>query len=169
MSELKVTPTGCPGPIPGTKVWRCDGSKCVYNANFASCKEEIIKRGYELRINDDLVQEMQEASKLLSQTVQHKLEELQAVHNATEASLAAKELALVMASDEKAYLVAQCLSTMVEQDKRISELEAQLEELMTHEEQVESVMATIDNDDSNDSNQLDGGSGGELVGMSVEE
>lgn len=74
MSELKVTPTGCPGPVAGSKVWRCDGVNCVYGGNqYASCKEEIANRGYTLRISNDIVEEAMQASQLLQQSVQEEL------------------------------------------------------------------------------------------------
>lgn len=74
MSKLNTTPTGCPGPIPGTKVWRCDGENCVYGAvYYASCKEAIAERGYTLRLSSDLVEEAAEAARLIEQNVQSAL------------------------------------------------------------------------------------------------
>lgn len=76
--KLNVTPTGCPGPIPGTRVWRCDGVNCVYGPYFFdSCKQAIADRGYVLRISSDLVEEAAEAAELHRQTVQGQLEQTQ--------------------------------------------------------------------------------------------
>lgn len=76
MSKLNATPTGCPGPIPGTKVWRCDGMSCVYGAShYSSCKDEIAKRGYTLRISSDMTEEVAEAAELRRQNVQSQLAE----------------------------------------------------------------------------------------------
>lgn len=73
--KLQTTPTGCPGPIPGTKVWRCDGVNCVYGPYcFDSCKQAIADRGYVLRISSDLVEEAAEAAELHRQTAQGQLE-----------------------------------------------------------------------------------------------
>ncbi len=76
MGELNTTPTGCPGPIPGTKVWRCDGENCVYGAAYyASCRQAIAERGYTLRISSTFVEEVAEAAELIRQNVQGQLEE----------------------------------------------------------------------------------------------
>lgn len=74
--KLKVTPSGCPGPIPGSRVWRCDGVNCVYGPHcFDSCKQAIADRGYVLRISSDLVEEAAEAAELHRQTAQGQLEQ----------------------------------------------------------------------------------------------
>lgn len=79
MGKLNTTPTGCPGPIAGTRVWRCDGENCVYGkSHYASCKQAIAERGYTLRLSSDLVEEAAEAARLIEQNVQGKLAEEQA-------------------------------------------------------------------------------------------
>lgn len=74
MSKLNATPTGCPGPIPGTRIWRCDGTNCVYGpSHYVSCKQAIADRGYTLRLSSDLIEEAAEAAELIRQNVQSEL------------------------------------------------------------------------------------------------
>ena len=85
MGKLNVTPTGCPGPVPGSKVWRCDGENCVYGAfQYDSCKAAVTERGYTLRLSSDLIEEARESAALHEKTVQGQLERtrVELVHEA---------------------------------------------------------------------------------------
>lgn len=75
MGEFKVTPTGCPGPIPGSKVWRCDGASCVYGWDVDACAKAIKERGYELRISSDLAEDMRLRAEAVRETALTQLQE----------------------------------------------------------------------------------------------
>lgn len=120
-SRLNVNPTGCPGPIPGTKIWRCDGLNCVYGPNYyASCKEEIAKRGYTLHITSDLTQEVAEASELLRQSVQAALERERKERLDEQYTFAAEleqsEFKQELAKAQQQYLMQQYIKQLVENE-----------------------------------------------------
>lgn len=105
-NKLKVNPTGCPGPIPGTKVWRCDGLNCVYGTrNYASCKQAIADRGYTLRLSSDLIAEASEAAQLIEQNAQGQLKAEQKAHANTMTQLNNKEAYIQLQDEERKHLV----------------------------------------------------------------
>lgn len=146
-SKLIVNPTGCPGPIPGTKVWRCDGTNCIYGASqYASCKTEIELRGYELRITDDIIVEAREASELLTKSVQQELD------NERKARL----------NEQYAFA-----AELEDKEQRIQELEKQLKELQDNAEQNKGVVS-VAYGNSGDGEHMPGGDGNS-IGYNVED
>ena len=114
MSKLKVNPTGCPGPIPGTKVWRCDGLNCVYGqSHYASCKQAIKERGYTLRLSSDLIAEANEEAELIKNSVQAQLQDEQKVHAQTKQE-AAQSLANAQA--EQHYFAEQYVEAVMQRE-----------------------------------------------------
>lgn len=98
--EKKVTPTGCPGPLPGTKVWVCDGEQCVYGPyQYGCCKQAIAERGYRLQLSEDLAKEQ---ALNASKEVQSLQEQLRTLDNVKQENVALLQ-ELAQARDELAY------------------------------------------------------------------
>lgn len=74
MVDIKVNPTGCPGPLAGTKAWRCDGEDCVYGPyQYDCCKESIAERGYQLMLTSEVTRTIVEESTARRATLQDEL------------------------------------------------------------------------------------------------
>lgn len=131
--SIKVIPTGCPGPVAGSKVWACNGEDCPYGPyQYACCKDEIVRRGYTLMIDNEQTEAVRQDVELMKGSLQAQLQEANRVGAQWQETAHKAEQQVQLTRDEQDYiaeLYVQAMAQATSEGQQALEAKQQLEEM----------------------------------------
>lgn len=102
--HINPIPTGCPGPVKGTKLWACNGEDCPYGPyQYACCKQAIADRGYTLLLDKEHEEQMRQDAELIKVSLQAQLQDANSMLNRHLEQIANAQQLIVILQDEGDY------------------------------------------------------------------
>lgn len=102
--HINPIPTGCPGPVKGTKLWACNGEDCPYGSyQYACCKQAIADRGYTMVLDKEHEEQMRQNAELIKVSLQAQLQDANRMTSRYAEEIANAQHALIVLRDEGDY------------------------------------------------------------------